>query len=369
MPPNEAAYLTGLKVHPLKVREAPYTSAGEHEVVIKNGAVAVNPVDWILQYAGNSMLYQWIKYPFVLGTDVAGEIVEIGPDVTRFKVGDRVLGHALGVEKKYNTSAQSAFQQYTVLQEHMSSPIPDALPYENACVIPLGLSTAACGLYQKDHLALQLPVVNPQPTGKTVLIWGGSSSVGCNAIQLAVASGYEVFTTASPKNVDLLKRLGAAQVFDYNSKTAVADIVRELQGKTVGGALSIGDGAADACLEVLSECNGNKTIAMATYPPMVLPPRRFALPQTIFNFLSWSIKHWISSKLNGIQSRFIWGGSLVNDGIGKAIYEDFLPEALARESFVAAPAPQVVGRGLDYIQQAFDIQKKGVSATKVVVSL
>jgi NADPH:quinone reductase-like Zn-dependent oxidoreductase len=65
----------------------------------------------------------------------------------------------------------------------MTTKILDSMPYETAVVLPLGLSTAACGLFQDDMLRLDLPLsVRPKPTGQTVLIWGGSTSVGVNAI-------------------------------------------------------------------------------------------------------------------------------------------------------------------------------------------
>jgi NADPH:quinone reductase-like Zn-dependent oxidoreductase len=80
---------------PLKVKTAPCTSPRENEIDIKNGAVAINLVDWLKQDMGD-MVFSWIKYPLVLGSDVAGEVVEVGPAVTRFKVGDRVVGHAVG---------------------------------------------------------------------------------------------------------------------------------------------------------------------------------------------------------------------------------------------------------------------------------
>jgi NADPH:quinone reductase-like Zn-dependent oxidoreductase len=110
-----------------------------------------------------SIICPWIKYPFILGTDVAGEVVEVGAAVTRFKVGDRVVGHAVGVAQKHITSSKSAFQTYTVLLEHMSSAIPSTLSYERSAVIPLGLSTAACGLFQEDQLQLRYPTANPKP--------------------------------------------------------------------------------------------------------------------------------------------------------------------------------------------------------------
>ena len=197
MPHNTAAWLTSSKANILEVRSAPYTSPHEDQIVIKNGAVAINPIDWLKQDKPG-MVYPWIKSPFILGTDVAGEVVDVGSAVTRFKVGDRVVAHAAGTNQKRNTATESAFQAYTVLLPHMTSPIPATLSYESAAVIPLGLSTAATGLFQDDQLALQLPSVPPKsPTNKTLLVWGGSTSVGSNAIQLAVAAGYEVITVSN----------------------------------------------------------------------------------------------------------------------------------------------------------------------------
>ena len=171
MPSNAAAWLTAAKTKPLQVKPAPYTRPLKNEIVVKNGAIAINPADWMMTEEMGNMIFPWIKYPFVLGSDVAGEVVEVGAAVTRFKVGDRMVGHAVGLAQKHNTSAKSAFQIYSVLLEHMSSAIPSTLSYEGSAVILLGLSTAACGLFQKDQLTLQYPMVNPTPTGKTLLVW------------------------------------------------------------------------------------------------------------------------------------------------------------------------------------------------------
>jgi hypothetical protein len=131
----------------------------------------------------------------VIGSDSAGTVVSIGSGISRFKIGDRVVGQARGILKNRNSSAEGAFQSYTVLSEDMTSQIPDDLSFESAAVLPLGLSTAVSGLFLQDQLGLQLPTAPAKaPTGKTALIWGGSTSVGSNAIQLAVAAGYEVIT-------------------------------------------------------------------------------------------------------------------------------------------------------------------------------
>lgn len=367
-PSNQAAYVTQYKPVPLKVKTAPYTRPGKDEIVVKNAAVAVNPIDWIFKEVGQ-MVYTWVKLPFVLGSDVAGEVVEVGPGVTRFAVGDRVVGHAVGQDQKRNRSAEGAFQSYSVLLTYMTSPIPDNLSYESASVIPLGASTAACGLFQKDHLGLQHPSVNPKPTGKTVIIWGGSTSVGCNAIQLAVAAGYEVFTTASPRNFELVKKLGATEVFDYNSRTVIRDVVSALKRKTVAGALSIGKGSGDICFEIISQCKGNKFVSMATYPLPDPLPTRFVALQVAYNFVPWMIKNWLRSKLKGVRTNFIFGTSLIHNDVGPAIYQEYLPEALAQDKFVAAPDPEVTGHGLEQIDEALKRQKGGVSAKKIVVTL
>ena len=155
MPTNTAAWLGAQRAR-FEVRAAPYTPPRADEIVVRNRAVAINPFDWIIQAAGR-VVSPWIKYPFILGSDLAGDVVEVGPGVTRFAVGDRVLGHAVGTDKARNRAAEGAFQAYTVVLARMAAPIPSTMSYEQATVLPLALSTAACGLFQKDQLALNYP--------------------------------------------------------------------------------------------------------------------------------------------------------------------------------------------------------------------
>ena len=339
-PSNTAAWLTSDKITPLKVDTAPYQSPSSDELVIRNHALAINPVDWAMQTMGNSF-FPWLKYPHILGHDVAGEVVEVGSSITRFKPGDRVLALA----------TYGGFQEYVVGPGNLTSAIPDSLAYEKACVLPLGLSTAAYGLYMKDYLNLQHPTCPPQAkTGKTLVIWGASTSVGCNAVQLAVASGYEVFATAGAKNFDLVKGLGVSEVWDYKSPTAPADIIAALKGKTCAGALSVGHvttpehavSAEDACLEIVHQSHGHKFVAMALRVPEKLP--------------------------EGVTAKFILANEM-DDEVREAVYGRFLPKALKEGKYVCAPEPMVVGKGLESVQEALDVQKKGVSARKVVVTL
>ena len=264
VPTNLAARIPS-KHAQLVVEPAPYTHPGPGQIVVRNHAVAINPLDWIIQVEGN-LLYGWLKYPTVLGTDVSGEVVELGEGVTRFRVGDRVFALAVGTDKDTNTGSEGAFQQYTVVREQLTSPIPDAMSFEEASVLPMAVSTAAAGLFQDDYLGLRLPSAAARPTGETVLVWGGSTSVGSNAIQLAVAAGYEVITTASPKNFDYVRSLGASQAFDYNSPTVIPDIIAALADRTVAGAVSFGTTGAPACVKIMAKSRGKKFVAIATPP-------------------------------------------------------------------------------------------------------
>lgn len=368
MPSNQAAWLPAKSAR-LEVKHAPYTPPGEDEMVVKNGAVAINPLEWLKQVAGD-LMFSWIKYPFIMGSDLAGEVVEVGKGVTRFKVGDRVIGHAVGMDPKSNKSAEGAFQEYTILRANMASPIPSSMSYENTCVLPLCLSTTACGLFQKDFLALPYPTMSPKPNGKTVLVWGGSTSVGSNAIQLAVTAGHEVITTASPKNFDYVKRLGAIEVFDYRSMTVVKDIIKALQNRQCAGAFAIGNGSLKACIEILAASKGRKFVAQAS---VNLPDQ---MPSSTIGWVSTGLSIGLSimsmslkSKVKRVDTKFIFGSDLMANEVSRAIYEDYLPAALAEGKYIAAPEPQVVGKGLEYIQEALDVNKRGVSAKKVVVSL
>lgn len=364
---NNAAYLVE-KGKPLKIQPSKVTSPGKNKILVKNSALAINPYDWIIQAAHN-LVVPWSKLPLVLGTDIAGTVVEVGEGVNRFKIGDRVIAHALGLAKEVNNSCEAGFQEYTITREHMTSVIPDSMSFEVACVIPLGLSTAATALYQKDLLSLDLPSTSSKPKEKTLLVWGGSTSVGCNAIQLAVASGYKVITTASPKHHNYLKSLGASEVFDYKSKTVVIDIIESLRGKTVAGAISIAPGSFAACVKILASCQGNKFVAQATLDMPPFPTSTFGTIAFVFSFMTCLFKGKVQTTMSGVGSKMINGSDLAFTDVGRAIYCDYLPRALEMGKFVPSPEPQIIGKGLDLAQQAMNINKQGVSAQKVVITL
>lgn len=139
-----------------------------------------------------------IRYLFVLGGDVAGEVVEVGSGVQRFRVGDRVCGLAVGSAVESNKAAEGAFQEYTVVREYFAAVIPAHIFHERACVLPLCLATAAYDLFHEDFLALDPP---------------GLSSTSANTMKQAVivtgeplVSAIMLFSLLSQQDIKCIRR-------------------------------------------------------------------------------------------------------------------------------------------------------------------
>lgn len=169
----------------------------------------------------------------------------------------------------------SGYQLYPHAYASLSADIPDSLSFEQAVVLPLAISTAAAGLYLPDYLSLPLPTLtnNSKATHdakKSILIWGGSSSVGATAIQLAVASGLRVVTTASESNYEFVKSLGASLVFNYRAESVVENVVNKLsQGESelVGVYDAISEEGSIAPLAEILERLGKKDLRVAGVLP------------------------------------------------------------------------------------------------------
>lgn len=342
---NQAAWQTGPKVQPLSIEPAALDPPGPSQILIRNHALAINPIDVKL---ADLAIYP-INYPAILGQDVAGEVIAVGSELaSKFPVGTRVMGMTSGFASKKET--EKGFQTYTVLDVDAFCEIPDDLSYDRAVVLPLGISTAAAGLFQEEFLGLKIPTKprSAQPGAEgALLIWGGASAVGSAAIQLAVAAGYEVFTTASAKNFESVKKLGASQVFDYKKEGVVDEIVNALRGKKLVGAFdAVGGPAWAASAEVVSRAEGaggRKFVATATRGFKDLP--------------------------EDVEMNQVFALSILKNGVGKAIWSGFLAEALKAGTFVPGVETVVVGKGLEHVQSGLNRLREGVSGQKIVVLL
>lgn len=175
---------------------------GPTEVLVEVAAAGVNPIDWKTRRGGGVGQFFAPDRPMILGWDVAGRVVELGPGVTRFSVGDRVFGmpafpHPAG-----------AYAEYVVARSRHLAPAPAACSDVEAGGLPLAALTAWQALV--DTLAVG--------AGDRVLIHAASGGVGHLALQIAKARGAEVWGTASAGSHDTLVALGLDHPIDYRAE-------------------------------------------------------------------------------------------------------------------------------------------------------
>ncbi|KAF2009697.1 GroES-like protein [Aaosphaeria arxii CBS 175.79] len=193
--------------------DVPLPELPEDYILVKTKAVALNPTDW-------KSLHNKPVAGAVAGCDYAGIVEKIGSKVTAgLKVGDRVAGFVRGggVTKRET----GAFAQYINSKGGIQLKLADHVSFEDASTLGVGITTVGQGLYQSLGLPLP-PAKVEKPT--SILIYGASTATGTLAVQFAKLSGLEVIATSSPHNFDLLKSLGADQVFDYKDPDVGAKI-------------------------------------------------------------------------------------------------------------------------------------------------
>src|SRR5437868_7490259 len=157
--------------------ELPAPVPKESEVLVKVSAVAVNPVD---TYIRSGMVAMPLPKPFIIGCDLAGAVAALGPEVRRFKVGDRVWGSNQGL-----LGRQGTFAEYASVHEDWLYPTPPGIPDTEAAAAALTGITAHLGLFRCARL---------QP-GEMVFVNGGTGGVGAMVLQMAKAVGAQVITT------------------------------------------------------------------------------------------------------------------------------------------------------------------------------
>ncbi len=192
----------------LELGDSPIPAPKSGEVLIRVHAAGINRPD-ILQRQG--------LYPApadaspILGLEVAGEIAEIGKDVTDWKIGDKVCALVNG----------GGYAEYAVSPAAQCLPIPDGFSFTQAAALPETFFTVWHNLFQRAQLK----------PGETLLIHGGTSGIGTTAIQLAIAFGIKVFATAgSAEKCQAIKSLGAVAI-NYREQDFVAEMKTQTQGQ------------------------------------------------------------------------------------------------------------------------------------------
>jgi NADPH:quinone reductase len=180
--------------------DLPTPTPGKGEVRVRVAAVALNPID---TYIRAGMVSMPLPMPFITGCDLAGVVDLAGPDVTRFKVGDRVWGSNQGL-----LGRQGTFAEYACVHETYLYPIPQGVSDIDVVAVALTGITAHLGLFRCAKLQ----------AGETVFVQGGTGGVGSMVVQMAKAAGAKAVTTVgSPEKAALCKSLGADLVMNYRS--------------------------------------------------------------------------------------------------------------------------------------------------------
>jgi len=182
---------------------------GPRDVRITVHAASVNPVDWKIREGKLKVLVPY-RFPLVLGNDCSGVVSEVGAEVKAFKPGDAVYTR-LGKDRI------GAFAEEAVAAEELVSPKPTRLSHAEAASLPLVALTAWQALTDVAQLK----------PGQTVLVHAGAGGVGSAAVQLAKHLGVKVISTASAKNVELVRGFGAETVVDYSAQR-FEEVVRDV---------------------------------------------------------------------------------------------------------------------------------------------
>ena len=182
----------------LQPREAPDPKPGDEEILIRVRASGVNPLDWKIRQ-GQLRLFLRLRFPYVLGSDVAGEVVSTGILAKRFKLGDPVFAFS-------DPKRGGAYAELAVVNQAVAARKPDSLDFAETASLPIAGCTALQALRDIGRVS----------QGSKVLVHGGAGGVGHFAVQIAKALGAMTTATCGPANVDFVRSLGADFVIDYS---------------------------------------------------------------------------------------------------------------------------------------------------------
>jgi NADPH2:quinone reductase len=180
---------------PLQEREVDRPVPGPGQVLVRVHASGVNPLD--IKIKAGQAAHARVQPPVVLGMDLAGQVVELGPDVEGFAPGDEVYGLTGGVG-----DLQGSLAEFAAVDARLLSRKPALLSMREAAALPLAVITAWEGLVDRAGVR----------AGQKVLVHGGAGGVGSVAVQIAVARGAEVFATESAAKAEIVRGLGAVPI-------------------------------------------------------------------------------------------------------------------------------------------------------------
>ena len=206
----KAAYITECgPPKNIQYGDLPKPVATGRQVLVKVGAVSLNPVD---TYIRNGANYWELPTPFVVGCDLAGTVEAVGEKGTRFQIGDRVWGTNQGL-----LGRQGTFAEYCSIDEEWLYPTPDGVSDDDAAACSLVGVTAHLGLFRDAKIQ----------AGETIFVHGGTGGVGAMVLQMAKRAGARVIATAgSDEKAVRCRELGADTVINYKTEDELEAILK-----------------------------------------------------------------------------------------------------------------------------------------------
>ncbi|KAK5027914.1 hypothetical protein LTS07_006790 [Exophiala sideris] len=313
------------------------TLMNEEEVVIRNLATGLNPIDW------KSVDYNFClpAFPWVTGREMAGVVEKVGSQVTTCKAGDRVW-----TSTYYRDSRAGCFQEFVTVPQHTVLPIPPKMGFESAACLGVAALTAAMTLWK--WLCVPQPTTTESKPGAEgyLLVWGGSSVTGQYTIQLAKASRFSVIAVCSEKTRGLVHSLGADHIITRDSKSnqAILDCIRSVGADRITRAVDlVGTDTAPFCMAALSKT------APSHFAPLAMMKAGEAVPPNV-TLHSVEMKRFVLDK----ESRR---------------YAESLNK-LSEAGRLKEPVLEVLKGGLGRVREGLEMVKKGdLMGRKIVVSM
>ncbi|MDE2026608.1 MAG: NADP-dependent oxidoreductase [Patescibacteria group bacterium] len=199
---------------------APEPTVKPGQLLVENYAASINVFDWKLR-SGFMQKMIPLQFPFTLGGDYSGKVIQVGDGVTNFKVGDEVYGQAIIL------SGGSGSMAEVVAANAVNSALrPTSIHFLEAGALPLVGVSAIQAL--EEHIGLH--------EGQKILIHGGAGGIGHLAVQIAKSLGAYVAATAKTQDIEFVKNLGADEVIDYKTQK-FDEVLKDFDAvyDTVGG--------------------------------------------------------------------------------------------------------------------------------------
>ena len=265
-----------------QLMDVPPPATRPRDILVAVRAAGLNPVDFKFRQ-GKLRAILRPKLPFVLGNELAGEVIAVGSDVKRFRVGDRVFARVA-------KDRAGAFAEQACVDEDDAALMPRDLDFAAAAAVPLAALTALQAL--RDEL--------PVKPGQKVFISGGAGGVGSFAIQIAKWLGAQVTTTASKRGEALVRLLGCDEVIDYTSQH-----ISKTEARFDAGFDLIGGNTLEQMFEIMKP--GTRVVSVAGVPEPQMAIKDLGGRRTLAAIL-WMISYGIRSRARraGVRYRYLF---------------------------------------------------------------